>query len=311
MSPADRDQGRRAADLLMSPPVQERLLASARQTIPHHVHGITADDVVQEAVCYVWSRAERDPESFAAKSDEQIVGLAYQRIFSYSIDQIRRRKTGLAKIALVAGYQQDMSDNPIDQLVEELSGQVNTFQDLMAELYPLVERLFDTTTGLNRFITKLRNTVGDSLSDLSPDDLDSDPAMVKERVLKLLATAVSAERLAPAAKAKPPIKRRNLLRLEGMLTRREPITEASTGLRISDIVRGLDHIWRASAAIVDQPAPTTPAKALVLAGVTPSLDVARQLLDTYTSSGGDIEPQAAFDELDAIVNQNMAAAQRP
>jgi hypothetical protein len=93
-----------------------------------------------------------------------------------------------------------------------------------------------------------------------------------------------------------------------MLARHEPITVASANLPIADIVRGLNHIWTATKALdqkaLNQDGLETPASALVAAGVTASLDVARQLLDTYV--GAESSPEDAFDELDAIIAQGSA-----
>jgi hypothetical protein len=275
--------------------IYDRFLANARRWMPTSIHGITAADVVQEAVFYIWRRALECPESFAGKSDHQIIGLTYQRISSYSIDQIRRGKSGAAKMALIANTAEAAAD-PFDELSDQLSGQANAAQNLVREVFPLIEQLFEFPIGVSRFITMVKDRVGRSQLDLS-----GNPAMVRKQLLELLATTLPTWRLAPATKEKPPTHRQMLLRLAVMLIDGQPITEASTGLPIRDIVRGLDHIWKTTVRVVrkDAPLDSTPAKALVLAGVTQSADVARQLLHTHVEIG--VDPLAAFDELDTII----------
>jgi hypothetical protein len=283
------------ARLLGDESIYGRFLANARRWMPASIHGITAADVVQEAVFYIWRRALECPESFAGKSDHQIIGLTYQRISSYSIDQIRRGKSGAAKMALIANTAEAAAD-PFGELSDQLSGQTDTAQDLVREVFPLIEQLFEFPIGVSRFITMVEDRVGRSQL-----DLNGDAATVRKQLLELLATTLPTWRLAPATKAKPPTPRQALLRLAAMLIDGQPITEASTGLPIRDIVRGLDHIWKTAVRVVrkDAPPDSTPAKALVLAGVAQSADVARQLLDTYVKGGAD--PLAAFDESDTII----------
>jgi hypothetical protein len=283
------------ARLLGDENIYGKFLANARRWMPASIHGITAADVVQEAVFYIWRRALECPESVTGKSDHQIIGLTYQRISSYSIDQIRRGKSGAAKMALIANTTETAAD-PFDDLSDQLSGQTDTAQDLVREVFPLIEQLFEFPIGVSRFIAMVKDRVGRSRLDLS-----GDPAAARKQLLELLATTLPTWRLAPATKAKLPTPRQMLLRLAVMLIDGQPITEASTGLPIREIVRGLDHIWKTTVRVVrkDAPLDSTPAKALVLAGVTQSADVARQLLDIYVKSGAG--PLAAFDELDTII----------
>ncbi|MDR0594655.1 MAG: hypothetical protein LBG60_15700 [Bifidobacteriaceae bacterium] len=265
------------AALLADRGVYGKFLANARQLVPTSIHGITADDVVQEATLYVWKRALEHPEMFEGKPDHQIVGLAYQRISGYAIDQIRRHKSGAAKTALAVGVEKTACD-PFDDLCDQMSDPPDIALSAMRAVFPLVEQMFEFQIGLSRFITMVKRRVErDRVS------LDGDPEAVRQKLLELLATTLPTWRLAPATKAKPPVNRQALFRLEVMLIDGQPINEASTGLPIGDIVRGLDHIWRAAARMVRRGAPpdATPARALVLAGVTPSTDAARRLLDIY------------------------------